>query len=35
MTYYKKFSDARKHCPAGYVTLYSAKMNMYYNGVAL
>lgn len=33
--YYKKFSEARKHCLPGQVTLFSAEMNMYYNGVAL
>ena len=34
MAYYKKFADAAKACQPGYTTLYRAKMNMYYNGVA-
>ena len=35
MAYYKKFKDAVKARQEGQVTLYSAKMNRYYNGVAL
>ena len=32
--YCKKFAEARKNCAPGYTTLYCAKMNAYYNGVA-
>ena len=33
-TYYKKYQDAIKARQAGQTTLYSAKMDMYYNATA-
>lgn len=34
MLYYKKYKDAVKDCRPGYTTLYNAKMDMWFNGVA-